>query len=156
MRFLRCIGVLLLIFFGVSRSSTAAPIVIDFETLTDSEIITTQFPGLTFTNGIALSAGISLNEFEFPPYSGFNVASDDLGPLQIDFASPVDLVGGYFTYLESITLQAFNPGNTLLGSVSSAFSSNLALSGDAGSVPNEFLTYSVGVRLAGSCRDQIE
>ena len=54
----------------------AASITLDFEGLPDSTILTTQYPGITFTNAIILTAGISLNEFEFPPHSGMNVVSD--------------------------------------------------------------------------------
>jgi uncharacterized protein (TIGR03437 family) len=38
-----------------------------FEGLTSLEQVTTQFPGITFSNTITLTAGISLNEVDFPP-----------------------------------------------------------------------------------------
>src|SRR5207244_4503963 len=53
----------------------ADPIVIDFEGLQDGTILSNQYSGVTFSNAIILTAGISLNEFEFPPLSGTNVAS---------------------------------------------------------------------------------
>src|SRR5258707_545906 len=84
-----------------------ADIVVNFDTLSDGDIVTNQFPGLTFTNAIVLSAGISLNEFEFPPRSGTNVVSDNGGPISILFSSPFVSFGGYFTYLEPVTLLAF-------------------------------------------------
>ena len=43
--------------------------VIDFESLTDSNSVTTQFAGVTFQNALVLTAGLSLNESEFPPQS---------------------------------------------------------------------------------------
>jgi hypothetical protein len=49
---------------GEARATT-----IDFEGFPDSTIVTTQYPGLTFSNTIILTSGISLNEFEFPPHS---------------------------------------------------------------------------------------
>ena len=67
----------------------AVALTIDFESLTDSESITGQFPGASFANAIVLRAGISLNEFEFPPASGQNVASDSGGAMSIVFTSPV-------------------------------------------------------------------
>lgn len=121
---------------------TAAPVVLDFEDLSDVEVVSAQYPGLTFTNAVALTAGISLNEFEFPPKSGAVVISDDGGPIRIDFATPLSAFGAYFTYAMPLTLSAFDAGSNFLGSATSGFSSNLALSGEAGSSPNEFLQLS--------------
>ena len=118
---------------------SAGTITISFEGLSDSTILTTQYPGVTFTNAIILTSGISLNEFEFPPHSGVNVVSDNGGPMSIDFASPVLSFSGYFTYAEALTLAAFGPLNNQVASVPSLFSNNEALSGVSGSSPNEFL-----------------
>src|ERR1019366_8377021 len=85
----------------------AGPITIDFEGLPDSTILTNQYPGVTFSNAVILTAGISLNEFEFPPFSGSNVASDNGGPLSIAFASPATAFGGYFTHTVPLMLRAF-------------------------------------------------
>lgn len=112
---------------------------IDFEGFSDSTILTNQYVGLTFTNGIILTAGISLNEFEFPPHSGVNVASDNGGPISISFDSSILSFSGYFTYVEPLTLDAFDSASNLVDSATSAFSSNDALFGDPGSSPNEFL-----------------
>jgi hypothetical protein len=120
----------------------AGSITLDFEGFPDSTILTTQYPGVTFTNAIILSAGISLNEFEFPPHSGVNAASDNNGPLSIAFATPIESFSAYFTYAESLTLDAFDATDSLVASALSAFSSNMALSGDPGSSPNEFLEVS--------------
>ena len=121
---------------------TAAPIVLDFESLSDLESVTTQLPGLTFTETIALEAGISLNEFEFPPASGDLVVSDDFGPIEILFTTPVTSFAGFFTYLVPLTVSAFSATDTLVDSASSLFATNLALSGDPGSSPNELLEVS--------------
>lgn len=128
------LGVLL---FGTVQSASATTI--DFEGLNDSDPVTNQFPGVTFNNAVVFSAGVSLNEFEFPPKSGSTVAVDESGPLTVTFIVPVLSFGGFFTYSVPISLSAFDAGANLLGSVTSAFSSNLALSGAAGSSPNEFL-----------------
>ena len=120
-------------------------IIPDFEGFADSTILTSQYPGLTFSNTIVLTAGISLNEFEFPPFSGTNVASDNGGPISISFDSPVLSFGGYFTYLTQLSLTAFDSGNNQVHQVFSLFNNNLAClagppcSGDPGSSPNEFL-----------------
>jgi len=112
---------------------------IDFEGFADSTHLTNQIPGLSFTHATILTAGITLNEFEFPPHSGHNVAFDDGGPLSIVFSTAQQSVGGFFTYLEPLTLTAFDAAHNSLGSVHSAFSTNLALSGVPGSTPNEHL-----------------
>jgi len=48
-------------------------------------------------------------------------------------------VWAYFTYLVPIKMEAFDAGSKLVGTATSLFSSNLALSGDPGSAPNERL-----------------
>jgi len=121
--------------------------VVDFESLSDSEIVTTQFTGLTFLNAIALSSDISLNQFEFPPHSGFNVISDNEGAITIDFSVPVTNVNGYFTYGASLVLDGFDSLNNLVVTSNSLFANNTALSGDVGSNSNELisLTYANGL-----------
>jgi hypothetical protein len=52
-------------FLGVGISAQADPVTIDFEGLTDSTAVTTQYSGLIFINATILTAGVSLNEFEF-------------------------------------------------------------------------------------------
>src|ERR1017187_3439196 len=81
----------------------AAPIVVGFEGLADSTVLTNQYSalyGVTFSNTVVvntlvLSKQVSLNEFEFPPHSGTNVVTDNGGPMTIKFASPASAVGGY-------------------------------------------------------------
>jgi hypothetical protein len=123
-------------------SLSAGTVTLDFEGFSDSTILTTQYPGLTFSNTIILTAGISLNEFELPPRSGSNVAFDNNGPISIVFDSPVLSFGGFFTYALPLTLAAFDATSTQVDSSTSAFFSNLAQSGDIGSSPNEFLSVS--------------
>ncbi len=131
----------------------AAPVTLDFEGFPDSTILATQYPGITFTNAIILTSGISLNEFEFPPHSGVNVVSDNAGPMTIDFSTPITSFGGYFTYLEPLTLNGSNARNKQVASATSLFSNNLAClagppcPGDPGSTPNELiqLTFTGGM-----------
>lgn len=125
----------------------AATVNIDFESFLDGTSLTNQLVDPTFTNAIVLSSGISLNEFEFPPLSGSNVLSDSGGPVRIQFATPVAAFSAYFTYLAPLSVQAFDSANNLVASTTSAFASNLALSGDAGSAPNEKLqlSYAAGI-----------
>jgi len=143
---------LLVLFAAVIPSPLRADTTtIDFETFPDSTPIvdgtpiTTQFPGITFTNATAISAGISLNEFELPPHSGTNVAFDDGGPISILFATPITSFGGYFTYYEPLTIDAFDALNNQVADTTSAYSINVGCDpgpiclGDPGSSPNEFL-----------------
>jgi hypothetical protein len=113
-----------------------------FEGYADSTILTNQYTGAIFTNAIVLTAGITLNELEFPPHSGSNVASDNGGPIGIAFSSGVNSFSGYFTYGVALTVQAFDSSNRLLTSATSAFSNNEELSGVSGSHPNELLQVS--------------
>lgn len=120
--------------------SAANPIT--FEGLSDGASVGSLIAGFTFSNGTVIVAGISLNEFEFPPHSGFNVLFDDGGPLTISFNSSVLNFSGYFTYLTPLLLEGFDSSNNLVVSSISLFSSNLALSGDPGSSANELLSLS--------------
>jgi hypothetical protein len=135
--------VVLVATIGAARAS-----VIDFEGLGDLAPVTTQFPEVTFTNATVLTAGISLNEFEFPPHSGLKVVVDDGGPIGIVFDELQASVGGFVNYSVPVTLHAFDPADTLVGTATSAFASNLALSGDPGSAPNELLgvTFDGGIK----------
>lgn len=110
-----------------------------FEGLADSSVLTNEYAGATFANALILASGITLNEFEFPPHAGNNVASDNGGPITIVFATPVLAFRGYFTYSVALGVQAFDASNTLLQTANSAFSNNQALSGASGSHPNELL-----------------
>jgi hypothetical protein len=133
-----------LLALGVAATPVPAE-TIGFEGFSDSTILTTQYPGLTFTNAIILTSGISLNEFNFPAHSGVNVVSDNNGPMMIDFSAPITSFSGYFTYLEPLTLDGFNASDTEVATAASAFSNNLAClagppcPGDPGSSPNEFI-----------------
>ena len=141
MRFCRS-AVLLLLVVAAPVSLQAGTILIDFEGFGDSTSLTTQYSGLSFTNATIITAGISLNEFDFPPRSGVNVVFDDAGPISILFASPILSFSGFFTHTVPLTLAAFDASTAQVASAKSAFSSNLALSGDPGSSPNEFLSVS--------------
>ena len=127
------VGALVAALALVPRVAAADVITIDFESLKDGEEVVKQFlPDLLFTNATVITAGISLNEFDFPPHSGTNVVFDVDGPMRVDF-NPLrraSLFAGYFTYVAPITLEAFNDAGKLLGSVSSLFKENVVSSGN--------------------------
>jgi hypothetical protein len=128
------LSVLLGLFVWQARAAT-----VDFEGLADSTSVSIQYAGLTFANAVIWTAGISLNEFELPPHSGSNVVLDDSGPISILFATPILGFSGFFTYTVPLTLEAFDAGLNSVASANSTFSNNLALSGDPGTSPNDFL-----------------
>jgi len=126
----------------LAQSAQAAPVVYGFDDLQDQDRLSNQWSGLSFFNALALKVGQSLNVDEFPPRSGDTAVLDDGGALEILFAQPVFSVGAYFTYFEKLSFFAYDAGGGLLGSVHSLFSSNLLLSGDVGSLNNEFVSFS--------------
>ena len=130
-----CIGLLL-----CSSIVKAAPVTLDFELFMDSTSLTTQVSGVSFNNAKVLSAGISLNEIEFPPHSGSNVAVDDGAAMVMNFSVPITAFSGFVTYTTGLTLSWFDATLAKLGSVSSAFNANLPGTGDPGSTPNELLS----------------
>ena len=138
----RLVFVLACLLGALSSQAEAAPVTLDFEALSEFESVTTQFPGVTFSNATVLTAGSSLNEFEFPPFSGQNVVFDNGGAMTVSFASAITSFSGYFTYAAPLTLTAFDASNNAIASVSSSFGSNLALSGEPDSVPLERLSLS--------------
>ena len=126
--------------------ASGALITIDFEGLADSTNVGSFYSGqgATFTGALVLSSGISLDEAEFPPRSGVNVAFDATGPIRIDFGSLVGSFSAYFTYAIQLRLAAFNNANLQVGSATSLFSSNFVSSGNA---PNELMqiVFSTGI-----------
>ena len=111
-----------------------------FEGLQDLEAVNAFYPDVTFTNAIAEIAGFSLNDAEVPPLSGTTVALNDDGLITIDWVFPVFNFSGFFTYTAPLTVEFFLSGASV-GTVTSAFGNNLALSGEPGSSPNEHLSF---------------
>jgi hypothetical protein len=122
---------------GAAATISGATQILDFDGLSDGELVTTQVSGLTFAHAAVLTSGISLNEFEFPPPSGRNVVADRDAPITIAFAPPIASLRGRFTYAAPLSIDAFDAAGNLVTSARSRFNSNLALSGDSGSAPNE-------------------
>ena len=130
-------------------ATSSGAILITFDGLADSELVTSQFSGgltnVTFTNAIALTQGISLNDAEFPPVSLLNVVADSGGPMTLTFGVAPTYVEGYFTYAVPLTLQFYGDGGVLLGTMNSSFSENYASSGNP---VNELIQFSnpAGIR----------
>ena len=125
-------------------SAFAASTTIDFEGVADSTAANSLYSGLglTFSGGLVVISGAfggSLNEAEFPPQSGAGVFLNDADTTTISFLNPITSFSAFFTYGGPVTLNFYNASNALLTSVLSTFNTNVALSGDPGSLPNEEL-----------------
>lgn len=128
--------ILAVLFFPVISESA----IINFEGLSDGDIVTTQYNSVLFTNTVNLTSGISLNELDFPPFSGINVVSDNGGFMSLQFSSPVTNFSGYFTYSHALTLDGYDASDNQVVTSASLFSNNTATSGSIGSNPNEFIS----------------
>lgn len=140
----------LTIFFALSLFLAAKPaqaVLLDFETLTDLEKVTTQFSaqGATFTNATAALAFPfgTLNEINFPPSSGNALITneidtnndnipDSVGDMGISFgANSYTNVSGYFTYADffqsgaPLMISVFSPTDTITPLVTSSLFENL-------------------------------
>jgi len=112
---------------------------ITFESSPDSQVLTTQIPGLTFTNAKAIHAGITLNEIDFPAKSGTVAAVDRRGPISIDFDRPAGSFSAFLTHTKRVTLSAYDPTGKLLGTTASPTNRNSAPSPDPGATHNELI-----------------
>ena len=123
--------------FAICLASTTVyslPVsVVDFETFLDGDLVTNQYSGVIFTNAQALTVGISLNEIDFPPRSGQNVAMDYGGAMLLELDQAANSFSAYFTYASPLGLTFYDSSNVLLGTLSSSGSSNIGA--------NEHLSY---------------
>lgn len=112
---------------------------INFDNLQDSQVVGSAYAanGVIFSGAVIATAGITLNESDFPPRSGNNVVIDATGPITLSFATPVSAFSGFFTYLAPLTLDGFGSSNQLLATATSAFSQNFVSSGNQ---PNELIS----------------
>lgn len=135
----------------LAGSGIASGTLVDFEGLADGTLVTDQYSalGVTFSGsaqvvvsgpGTILTAGISLDELEFPPHSGVNVVFDGNGPIFGNFSTPMTSVGAYFTYAETVTLTVFDASGQALTSAVSSYTQNYTSSGTG--TPNEFISIS--------------
>ena len=122
--------------FTPARAAT-----LDFESFGDFDSLTTQISGLVFNDFTILASGAvggTLNDFDYPPRSGDNVAAGLNGSSAISFTSAISSFSGFFTYDGTLSL-AFYDGATLLQTVTSAFAANYTSTANA---PNELLQFS--------------
>ena len=127
----------------LGASSLRADIVFShsFDEYLDSSILTNEYSGFTYSSALVLTSSISLNEFDFPPRSGANVVMDYGAPLTVLFPDLFHRFDGYFTYGAPLSLSFFDENGQLVGQTLSAFGNNIGTAGEAGSTPNEHLSY---------------
>lgn len=136
----------IMLLLGLLGSGESNAFVIDFEDLPDVTSVTDQYSalGVTFSGGTIGEAGVSLFELEYPPRSGSKAFLIDAGPLTLSFSSPVTEFSAYLTYAAPLTLTFYDSAGSQLATLNSLFSSNLGLSGDAGTTPNELFNFQSG------------
>src|SRR5579863_1313329 len=78
----------------VTAPTLHAQTLLNFESLNDGDLVTTQFTGVTFSNAQTLTAGFSLDDLEYPAHSGKNVITDNSGPIALIFSSPISAFSG--------------------------------------------------------------
>lgn len=113
------------LFVCLSFSIPAKATVLTFDGLPDNLSLSNEIPGLNFSGATVLTAGLSLNEFDFPPISGANVAASLTNLLEITFLGLTDTVSGYFTYGDSLSLSIYDINGGLLANSQSAGGNNL-------------------------------
>jgi hypothetical protein len=133
--------IIFVICFSLLRITSAGALTIDFEGQSDFTVLADEYTGVIFSNATVITAGITLNESEFPPHSETNVVFADGGAMIITFTTPMTNVGAYFTYGVPLTLSFYDFLDNLIGTLNSAFSSNFVSSGNP---PNEFLSFESG------------
>ncbi len=141
-----CLLLALLVISPIAQAQTT----IGFEGLTDGTVVSTQYSGLgvTFSGGPQVeTSGVSLNQFDFPPHSGSNVLANidvnsgaSTGPISGTFSSTMESIGGYFTYVDPVTLEVFDSKGNLVDSATSLTSANYT---SAPGTPNEFISISL-------------
>lgn len=114
-------------------NAAAAPVLLDFESLPDGPLGGSEFVAqgvATVQGALALSAGFSLNEFDFPPHSGGMALGNaaPAGAVELLFSEPIGELSAWFTYSAPLSISSYAADGTLMGTVLSLFGSNVGAS----------------------------
>lgn len=120
----RTVAIALALYLGLAGQCAIA-VPLDFEAFTDSFPLTNEITGLAFSGATVLTAGVGLNEIDYPPSSGINAVAALLGSLTISADDPFNQFSAYFTFDEQLTFSGFDVVGSLLLSFDSPTSSNL-------------------------------
>jgi len=113
-----------LIMFGATQANA---VTIDFENMPDLTPVNNFYSsfGVNFQNAVSLTAGLSLNEFDYPPSSGLVAIGDDNAPITIYFDNLASNIFANFTYSSLLTFSAFDANSHLVGTFTNNQLSNL-------------------------------
>lgn len=118
---------MLVMFIFLLFPASAKAAVISFEDIPDLTSVGDFYAsyGVYFDNAISLTAGFSLNEFDYPPSSGSVAIGDNDAPISITFDSPAKDIFANFTYDSQLTFSTYDQFGTLIGSYINSGLSNL-------------------------------
>lgn len=105
-------GILTIGYGGIAKAT-----LLDFEDIPDLTSVGDYYAsyGVHFSDAISLTAGFSLNEFDFPPSSGDVAIGDDWAPIEITFDNPTQDIFANFTYGSQLTFSAYDATASLIG-----------------------------------------
>lgn len=129
-------------------TTSAGATLLNFEDMPDLTSVGDFYAsyGVHFSNALSLTAGFSLNEFDYPPSSGLVAIGDDNTPIMITFDTPAENIFANFTYGSQLTFTAYDDLGTLIGSYVNPASSNL---GSTEFIPLSFANVS-SLEIAGA------
>jgi len=129
-------------------TTSAGATLLNFEDMPDLTSVGDFYApyGVHFSNALSLTAGFSLNEFDYPPSSGLVAIGDDNAPIMITFDNPAENIFANFTYGSQLTFYAYDHIGTLIGSYINPASSNL---GSTELIPLSFANVS-SLEIAGA------
>lgn len=108
--------------------TTVKAIPIGFEGYMDSYALTDEIAGVSFSGGTVLTAGVGLNEIDYPPTSGLNVLAALSGSLTVKSNVPISFVAANFTFADTLTFTGFDIDMNTLFSLQTPSTSNLGFS----------------------------
>ena len=138
-RMVYLVAILLLNCATAISSPIPADTTLDFEGIADGTILN-SLGTVTFTGAAIATAGETLNEYEVPPRSGNNAVLNLDPAMTLIFTDGVYFLSGYITYGSKVDIWIQNASGTL-AHTRSLFDTNLAISGETGSTPNEFFSF---------------
>jgi hypothetical protein len=104
----------------------AQTVSISFESLSDGTLVDSAFQsqGVIFSNAVVATAGLSLNQLQFPPLPGNSNVVFDAAPITLTFSQAVTSVSADFTYVDPLTLTGQTASGTMVATASSQFGAN--------------------------------
>ena len=126
--------ILVVVSFILLTVSATQAVTIDFEDIPDLTSVEDFYAslGVHFENAISLTAGFSLNEFDYPPSSGNVAVGDDGAPIMLTFDNPAENIFANFTYASQLTFTAWDDIGNVIGTYVNPYFDNLGSSQQIG------------------------